>query len=140
MSRFLLDTDTITLIQYGHAGLVQRVANHPSTDIAISALSIQEQMRGWLARVSRLLDPRHLADWYDFLAKRMFPVWQRHELLGFPEAAISRFEHLKTLRLNICLMDLRIAAVALDDGLTVATRNLRDFGRVPGLVTEDWSV
>jgi tRNA(fMet)-specific endonuclease VapC len=140
MSRFLLDTDTITLIQYGHARLVKRLANYPSSDIAISALSIQEQMRGWLARLSRLSKPPQIADWYEFLAKRMFPVWQRHELSAFPESAISRFEHLKTLRLNIGLMDLRIAAVALDGGTTVVTRNLCDFTRVPGLVAEDWSV
>jgi tRNA(fMet)-specific endonuclease VapC len=43
-------------------------------------------------------------------------------------------------RLNVKSNDLRIAAVALDLGGIVVTRNLRDFGRVPALVCEDWSV
>lgn len=58
----------------------------------------------------------------------------------FPLAAVQRFEQLRSLRLNIGSMDLRLAAIALEEQRIVVTRNVRDFSRVPGVQTEDWSV
>jgi tRNA(fMet)-specific endonuclease VapC len=37
-------------------------------------------------------------------------------------------------------MDLRIASIALSQGLILLTRNTRDFSKVPGLVTQDWTI
>jgi tRNA(fMet)-specific endonuclease VapC len=140
MSSFLLDTDTITLAQFGHATVVGNLAIHSIADIALPVISFQEQMRGWLGRLSRLTSAAQLGDWYDRLVDRMFPIWRRYPLLSFSEPAILRFQQLRSLRLNVGLMDLRIAAIALENGLKVVTRNQRDFKQVPGLATEDWSV
>ncbi len=53
-------------------------------------------------------------------------------------AAMARFRWLVGLKLNVGPNDLRIAATALEYDLTVVTRNLRDFERVPGLQVENW--
>jgi hypothetical protein len=62
MSTYLLDTDTITLVQFGHAAAVHNLAAHADADVALAAVSFQEQMRGWLSRLNRLTAPSQLAD------------------------------------------------------------------------------
>jgi tRNA(fMet)-specific endonuclease VapC len=49
-----------------------------------------------------------------------------------------RYETLKRMNLNVRKMDLRIAAIVLEHTGVLATRNVRDFRRVPGLLIEDW--
>jgi tRNA(fMet)-specific endonuclease VapC len=140
MSRYLLDTETITLVQFGHAMVIRNLTAHADTDRVLSVVSFQEQMRGWVGRFGKLTATAQQADWYDRLVTRIFPVWRQFEMLAFPQPAIVRFEHLRSQRLNIGLMDLRLGAVALENSLIVVTRNARDFARIPGLRTEDWSV
>jgi tRNA(fMet)-specific endonuclease VapC len=140
MSLFLLDTDILSLVEQGHPVVLHHVNSHPIADLTVSAISIQEQMQGFQAAVTRARDHQQLALAYDRLVNRLLPVWHRFVVVSFPEPAIRRFEHLRSLRLNVGLMDLRIAAIALESSLTVVTRNRRDFGRVPGLVIVDWSI
>jgi tRNA(fMet)-specific endonuclease VapC len=54
--------------------------------------------------------------------------------------AADRFEELRSLKLNVGSMDLRIAAITIDTGCILVTRNRRDFKRISGLPLEDWSV
>ena len=140
MSGYLLDTDTITLAQFGHSAVLANLASRSAADVTLPAIAFQEQMRGWLSRLQRLTAPPQLADWYDRLVNRMLPLWCQYQLLSFTVPAILRFQQLRSMRLNVGLMDLRIAAIALENGLTLVTRNQRDFGRVPGLLTIAWSL
>jgi tRNA(fMet)-specific endonuclease VapC len=139
MSLFLLDTDTLTLVEQGHAVALQHINTRSISEIALSAISLQEQMQGFLAAVNRARDQKEGAKTYEMLVSRLLPVWSRFPVLPFTEPAILRFEQLRSMRLNVGLMDLRTAAIALEKNLTVVTRNRRDFGRVPGLGAVDWS-
>ena len=46
---------------------------------------------------------------------------------------------MRVAKLNVGGMDLRIAAIALENNATVVTRNVVDFQRIPGLLIEDWA-
>lgn len=61
-------------------------------------------------------------------------------LVPYDQASENHFQHLRSLRLNVGIQDLKIAAVALANNVVLLTRNRRDFGRIPGLRIDDWSV
>ncbi len=56
----------------------------------------------------------------------------------FDEAAATKFDSLRTQRVTIGTMDLKIAAIALVNDATLLSSNLGDFQKVPGLQVEDW--
>lgn len=139
MSPYVLDTDTLTLYQAGHPAVCQRCTAHPSTDLAVTVISVEEQLSGWCTRLRRCKRRDELARAYERLTQFVRFVSRLH-IISFPETAILRYEHLNAQNLNIGKMDLRIAAIVLEVGGTLVTRNLRDFQRVPGLALEDGSV
>lgn len=138
--RFLLDTDTLSLVQRGHATVLNRVNRTPLADMAISTITLWEQMQGWQSSLTRARDRKQMAQAHERLVVRLLPTWRKFAAVAMTEPAILRFENLVTLKLNVGPMDLRIAAIALENALIVVTRNLRDFQRVPTLTVEDWSV
>ena len=62
------------------------------------------------------------------------------QVLPYDAAAVAEFERLRRNKIRVGTQDLRIASIALSKNATVVTRNIRDFGRVPGLKIMDWSV
>lgn len=138
MSVYVLDTDLLTLFEEGHPTVVQRVDAHSPQELAITVLSVEEQLTGWYTKVRQAKGNPKLALAYRGLAKVVRFV-SRLQILDYDELAMDRCERLRRAKLKIGKMDLRIAATVLEcDGILV-TRNRRDFQQVPGLRIEDWS-
>ena len=73
-------------------------------------------------------------------ARQPFAIGQLSgQILHFPEPAIIRYEGLRSAHRHIGKNDLRIAAIVLEQGANLVTRNLQDFQQIPGLTIEDWS-
>jgi tRNA(fMet)-specific endonuclease VapC len=139
MSLYVLDTDVLTLYRQGHPLVRQRVDSHPPDELAITVMSVEEQLSGWYSRLRQAQQPPQLARAYQELAGcvEYLAAWK---ILVFPEPTIARYDRLAAMKLNVRKMDLRIAAITLENGSILVTRNRRDFQRVPNLTIEDWSV
>jgi tRNA(fMet)-specific endonuclease VapC len=138
MSIYILDTDTVSLYQHGHRSVCAAVTDHAGSDIVISVLTVEEQLSGWYSELRRARVPAVLAEAYQRMAHTV-RFYSSLPILSFTEQAIARYDVLKRLKVRIGKIDLRIAAIALEKDAIVVTRNARDFRRVPGLQTEDWS-
>ena len=138
MSLYVLDTDIMTLYQYGHPRVAQHVLARPVAQLAIAVISIEEELTGWYTKLRRVRKRDQLARVYQRMADAV-PFFARFRILSFTEPAILRYESLRAAYRSVGKNDLRIAAIALEHGATVVTRNVRDFKQVPGLKVEDWS-
>jgi tRNA(fMet)-specific endonuclease VapC len=139
MALFLLDTDHLSLYQRGHPQIIRNVLCHLSDELAISVISVEEQLTGWQSLLRQSRDEQRRAEVYRRMAMAVVSLsgWT---ILPFSLQAMSRHVTLVRQRLNVGSNDLKIAATALECNAIVVTRNYRDFSRVGGLTIQDWSV
>jgi tRNA(fMet)-specific endonuclease VapC len=138
MSLFVLDTDTLVLFQEGHDVVCGRVLARPIDELAITVISIEEQLSGWYTLLRRAKSTEKLARAYQRLADAV-ALLSQFRILSFTEPAIARFQHMKAQKLGVKHMDLRIAAITMEHGGTLVTRNTRDFQPIAKLALADWS-
>ncbi len=99
---------------------------HPQDELAITVLSVEEQLGGWYSALRQAKQIDKLAWIYRRMAQNV-AFLSRLSIIAFDEPAIRRYQALTKLKLNVRKMDLRIAATVLEAGATLVTRNTRDF-------------
>src|SRR5580704_6089233 len=135
-ARYLFDTDTLSLYFQQHPILIQRILRHLHDEIAVTAITIEEVLTGWYTALRRARKPEQVVTAYERLTATMRDL-RNWDIVTFGAGAMTRYERLKALRLNVRKQDARIGAIGLDWGAVIVTRNLQDFQRIPGLLCED---
>jgi tRNA(fMet)-specific endonuclease VapC len=141
--KYLLDTDHLSIIQrevgQDYINLSNRMAQYLIFDFAVSVVTFHEQMLGSHAYINRARSPSQIVKGYEIIA-RILKDFTVLPVIQFDSNAATMFENIQSQGIQIATMDLRIAAIARSRNLILLTRNSRDFGKVPELVTEDWTV
>ncbi len=106
-------------------------------DVATTIITVEEQLRGWLAEIHRLANPHRQIVAYERLQRRIdfFAAWT---VLAWDADAADRFVRYRTGGIRVGSLDLKIACIAMSHDATLLTRNVRDFAEVPGLRFENW--
>lgn len=134
MPRYMLDTDTSSYImKRSNDSVLKRLRKTSVTDVCISVITHCELLFGVEISTRKQQDEAALAAFLDYV-----------EVLDYPDHASGDYakirSDLKRRGTMIGANDLFIAAHARSLGLTLVTKNTREFGRVPHLSLENWAV
>jgi tRNA(fMet)-specific endonuclease VapC len=138
MSLFVLDTDHLTLLRAGQPNVVAHVTAVSAAQMAITIITVDEQLTGWYAQVRKARDPVKLARAYDKLFEAVDAL-KGLNVLRFSLPTAQRYFALRRQLPRLGKMDLAIAATVLEMSGTLVTRNQSDFRQVPQLALEDWT-
>jgi tRNA(fMet)-specific endonuclease VapC len=137
----LLDTDHFSALKYRansrRDALLQRMEQSTDSDFALTPITLEEQTRGWLAKIHAAKSTPAQVPWYALLTG-LFQYAAAWRIVAFDAAAAGTFERLRRDRIRIGSMDLKIASIALTHHTLLLSSNLRDFRQIPGLRVEDW--
>jgi tRNA(fMet)-specific endonuclease VapC len=141
MTLWVLDTDSLSLLERGNPKIQERLRQVNTDSVAISIVTAEEKMKGRLAAINSLSGIERidrLAVAYRDLQSSIEDL-QALPILPFSELAKDRYRDLLQQKIRVGSHDLRIAAIVLSVEGILVTRNHRDFERVPGLQMDDWS-
>lgn len=136
----VLDTDHLSTFQWARSATAVALRDRlraTAEPVATTVVSLEEQARGWLAEITRKRKPKDQIPPYRKF-QELFPFFAGWTILPWTEAAVEQFQALKSQRIRIGTMDLKIASIVLSHEGTLLTRNRADFEQVPRLRIENW--
>lgn len=137
----ILDTDLLTVVQRGTGDQYETLVGRlDAADdlVCVTIISFEEQIRGWLAYISRA---KHVVKQLPAYARlrQLIDDFSTRPILDFDARALDHFDEFRKRKLRVGTMDLKIAAIVVANGATLLSPILRDFRAVPGLRVEDWA-
>lgn len=138
MSLWILDTDHVSLFQQRHPIVTLRVNEVNSQEIAITIITVEEQLRGRFNIIRKAASSDQLILAYAKLQANL-EFFQSIKLIEFNRDAFNFYQDFIRQKIRIGTQDLRIAAITLSVNGVLVTRNWKDFEKVPNLRLEDWT-
>ncbi len=96
-------------------------------------------MRGWMAYQRKLRNIDEEVFGYETL-RNYFDYFKTIIIINFDDKAANIFKELKSSKIRIGTMDLKIASIALANDAILVSRNLSDFEQIPGLRVKNWAI
>jgi tRNA(fMet)-specific endonuclease VapC len=140
MAVLILDTDHLSEFDRASAAgerLGKRLVESRD-EVATTIVSVEEQLRGWLAQIHKLNDdPIAQVSIYQRLHGRIefFANWI---VLPWTQSGAELFLRLRKQGVRVGAMDLKIACIAMTNDALLLTRNTGDFSKVPQLKFANW--
>jgi tRNA(fMet)-specific endonuclease VapC len=135
----ILDSDTLTWLHGNHPHVVANVQSSADPDIRTTIITRIEIVRGRFEALLKAADAEQFLRAQSLLL-RSEALLARTLIVRLDRDALRQFERLQKLKglKKIGRADLLIASIALARNATLASRNRKDFGLVPGLKLVNW--
>ncbi len=138
----ILDTGCLSLFDREkslESSILRRnLARFSPEDVLTTIITFEEQMRGWLTYLSRCKNIEEQIFAYERL-NQFLENFRKIVVIPFDKKAADVFQQLKSQKIRVGTMDLKIAAIAISNNAILVSRNLSDYEQIPNLTVHDWT-
>lgn len=107
-------------------------------DAALTVVSIEESMRGWLSELNRRTKNSHDQIQVYHRLHQSVEIFSKWAMFLWDVESADLFVKFRKAGARIGTLDLKIACIALAHDALLLTRNSVDFAQVPGLRYANW--